>query len=187
MKIQAFILGTALIVPITLAGQSPNREFNNKAMNDTSQLSTQDRMFLHAIASEDQSEIELAKLALQKSQNPQVQQYAKSKILAADPSMEQDAKQIAQQNKTAVSSTPNPAASQTYKLLSNYSGNEFDQRYIRYEARQQGNDLKVVTFESNSAANPQVRSYARKETTPVKEAAESALKLAQAMHLGLNA
>jgi putative membrane protein len=187
VKIEAFILSTALVVPIALNGQSSNREFNNRVMNDTSQLSIQDRMFLHAIASEDQSEIELAKLALQKSQNPQVQQYAKSKILAADPSMEKGAEQIALQNKTTVSSAPNPAAKQTYRELSNFSGKEFDQRYIRYEARQQGKDLKVVQYESNSAANPQVRSYAQKETTPVKQAADSALKLAQSMHLGLTA
>lgn len=182
VKIQALILSTALVVPMILAGQNTNIG-NNQAQNNTSQLTVQERMFLHAIASEDQSEINLANLALQKSNDPQIQQYAKSKILAADPGMKLKARQIAQQNHTMVSGSPNPAAQQEYDDFSRLSGNLFDRAYVKYEARQQGADYKIVKYETTHATNPQVVKYAQTEANPVQEAAQAAQKLAQSMHI----
>lgn len=184
MKIQAFILGTALVVPMTLVGQNSKIE-SNQAQNNTSQLTPQDRMFLHTIASEDQSEIDLANLALHKSSNPQILQYAKSKILAADPGMKLAATQIARENQTAVSSNPNPAAQQQFHDFSQLAGQQFDRAYVKYEARQQTADYKVVKYETTNASNPQVRTYAQREANPVQEAAQAAQKLAQSMHLSM--
>lgn len=183
MKIQAFILGTALVIPLTAAAQV-SQPAGNPAQQSVSQLSQKDKLFLHAIASEDQSEIDLARLALRKTKKPQIQQYARSKILAADPEMEKGAIEIAQQNHATISSQPNAAARQQYKDFARLSGDPFDRAYAKYENRMQSSDLKVVSHEAGSAANPQVRSYAQREQTPVKQAAESARKLAQLMKVG---
>lgn len=182
MKIEAFILSTALAVPMALAGQTGQMP-SNAVANNTSQLNHKDKLFLHTIASEDQSEIELAKLALHKTSNAQIKQYAKSKILAADPSMEQQAKQIAQQKHTVVSSALNPSAKLRYKQLSNFSGTQFDKAYVKYEAHKQSADLKAVKYEAASASDAEVRGYAQKEQTPVQQAAQAANQLAQAMHV----
>lgn len=183
MRIRAYVLGAALAVPMTLAGQTTNYNINNKASNNTSQLSNQDKLFLHTIASEDSSEIDLAKLALQKSQNAQIQEYAKTKILAADPGMKEKAKELAEQNHTSISSTPNPTAKLTYKQLSNFSGKKFDRSYAKYEGWKQAADLKAVQNEANSATDPRVRAYAQQEIGPVQEAAQSARQLADSMHV----
>jgi putative membrane protein len=182
VKLEAFMLSAALAVPMTVAAQTGKMP-SNAVANNTSQLTRKDKLFLHTIASEDQSEIDLAKLALQKSSDPKVQQYARSKILAADPSMEQQARQIAQQKHTSISCSPNPAAKLRYKQLSNFSGKQFEQAYVKYEARQQAADFKVVKFEAASASSAEVRGYAQKEQTPVQQAAESANKLAKAMNI----
>lgn len=182
MKIQALILTTALAVPMALVGQSPRQNnATDKNWNNSSQLSNHDRLFLHTLSSEDQSEIDLAKLALQKSTNPQVQQYAKSKILAADPSMEQGALRIAQQDHSPVSAAPNATDKAEYKDLAKLSGKEFDRAYMRYESRQQSADLTVVQNEVTSATNSQVSSFARKEETPVRQAAQSANQIARSL------
>lgn len=186
MKIEALILSAALAVPMPVAAQSGQMP-SSSAANNTSQLTHKDKLFLHTIASEDQSEIELAKLALKKSNDPKVKEYAKSKILAADPSMEKQAVQIAQQKHTSISCSPNQAAKLRYKQLSNFSGKQFDQAYVKYEARKQAGDFKAVKYEAASASSNQVRSYAQKEQTPVQQAAQAAKKLADAMHLGTTA
>lgn len=175
MKIQAFILSTALIVPMAAAGQVRNNY-------NATKLSSHDQQFLQKLACEDQSEIDLARMALQKSHNPQVQDYAKT-LLAADPGMEQQAKQIAQQDHNTISASPNQAEKQEYNKLSKLSGKQFDQEYIKYESWKQGADLKAVKNETAAATNRIVRNYSAKEETPVWQASQSADKLAQALHV----
>lgn len=175
MRIQAFILSTALIVPMTVAGQV-------RSNYNTSKLSNHDQQFLQKLACEDQSEIDMAKMALQKSHNPQVQNYAKT-LLSADPAMEQQAKQIAKQDHQTISASPSQAEKQEYNKLSKLSGKQFDQEYIKYESWKQGADLKTVKNETTAATNGIVRNYSAKEETPVWQASQSANKLAQALHV----
>jgi predicted outer membrane protein len=87
MKIQPFILSLALAVPLTMVGQAMpshnDNTYNNSNSKPSSKMTAVDHHFLHQLAQEDQSEIDLATLALKKSDNPQVKDYANSKILAA--------------------------------------------------------------------------------------------------------
>lgn len=181
MNIQAWFLGAALAVPITLAGQAPQPPNNQPPDDDSVPLSTHDKLFLHTLASEDQSEIDLANLALKKSQDPRIQQYAKSKILAADPAMEQGAKQLAAKHHMPVSSDPSPAQKAQYQNFSSLSGKNFDRAYARYEGKQQAEDLIAVQDEAKSAKDPQVGSYASTEATPVQQAAQAAKQLANSL------
>jgi predicted outer membrane protein len=146
MNSAGWILTTALAIPLTVVGQNVNQKNTNSSKSP--QISIQDQHFLDLIASEDQSEIELARLALSKSGNPQVQQYAKSKILAADPSMEQEAKKISRQNNAPVGGTPSSAAKAEYYYLKNLSGKAFDKAYMNYEDAKQRSDLIVVQNEA---------------------------------------
>ncbi|MFP5276335.1 MAG: DUF4142 domain-containing protein [Acidobacteriota bacterium] len=180
MKMQVFILSAALAAFIPLAAQA-SQPPANPSSTSAAHLSNHDRLFLHTLASEDQSEINLAKLALQKSKNAQVQQYAKSKILAADPAMKQGAVQLAAQHHTAISSSPNQVQKAEYANLSNLAGSSFDRAYARYEGKQQAEDLIVVQDETHSAKDPQVGSYAQREVTPVQQAAQAAKQMANSM------
>lgn len=179
VRIHAWILSTALVFPLTVSGQTPSQPDNS----NQPQLSSKDRLFLHTLASEDQSEINLANLALKKTKDPKVQQYAKSKILGADPEMKQGAEQIAQQNHTTISASPNATARKQFQILSQLSGTDFDRAYIGYENRQQASDLQVVQGEVGSTNNPQVRSYAQQEVTPVQQASQAVQQLAHSMNI----
>lgn len=129
------------------------------------------------LANEDQSEIELANLALKKSGNAKVQQYAKSKILAADPSMEDEAKKIAAQS-APPPGFPTPSDKAEYYYLSKLSGKDFDLAYMGYEYAKQREDLIVVQNEAAAGKDPQVKAFAQKEETPVRAAADSAQSIA---------
>ncbi|MFP5250192.1 MAG: DUF4142 domain-containing protein [Acidobacteriota bacterium] len=183
MKIYLLILSAMLIVPLTALGQKTNHSGDNMSSSQSNKprISLEAQHFLVTIATEDQSEIDLAHLALKKSNNPKVQQYAKTKILAADPSMEKQAKQIARENNSPIVSFPNATDKAEYSYLSQLSGKKFDQAYIGYEDAQQHSDSIMVNNESTGAKNQQVRSYAQKEAGPVGQAAQSAGKIAASL------
>lgn len=177
MKIQALLLTAALVIPLTLTAQGPN----STQPGQSPQISLEAQHFLVTIATEDQSEIDLAHLALKKSGNQQVRNYAKSKILAADPSMKQDAVRIGHQNGSPIVSFPNSTDKSEYYYLSKLSGKAFDKAYMSYEDAKQHADLIMVQGEANTAKNQQIKNYAQKEVTPVREAAQSAKQITQSL------
>jgi putative membrane protein len=180
MKISGLILTAVLVVPLTAVGQkttSPDVIGGNKPSQD----SLQAEHFLTVLANEDQSEIDLAKLALKKSSNAQVKQYAQTKILDADPAMEQEAKKLSQQTHAPAGGDPNGAEKAEFYYLSKLTGKTFDAAYMSYEDAKQREDLIVVQNEAASEKNPQVKQFAQKEEKPVQQAADSAKTIAQSL------
>jgi putative membrane protein len=170
MNSKLILLVTSLALPLAVAGQNPAT-----ANKPNEQLSSSDKSFVTALIQEDISEIDLAKMALQKSADPQVKDYAQTKILGADPEMRERADQIAQQYGINPPTEPNARQKQVHGELSGKNGNLFDQSYMVYEATQQSADLQLVNAEINSTKNPTIKSYASKEKTPVEQAAASAI------------
>jgi putative membrane protein len=186
MKLEALILSAVLAIPMAMMGQSMGNQNTNtnaypKSNKNMTEMSTSDQHFLCTLAQEDHSEIDLARLALKKSTNPKVQEYAKSKILAADPSMEQQARTIAQQDNENISNTTNKMEKNECDKLSKLSGTQFDKEYMKYEAWKQEKDLGSVRQEITSTKNQTVKDYARKEEPPVKQAAQSAEQIATSL------
>ncbi|HLH07762.1 MAG TPA: DUF4142 domain-containing protein [Terriglobales bacterium] len=169
MKVQPLILTLALSFPLAVFGQTAASTKTNE------HLSTTDHEFLQKLGKEDQSEIDIAKMAVKKSNDPQVQQYAKS-ILSADPSMEEQAKTIAQDAKHPIDANVTPQQKAEYDRLSKLSGHNFDHAYINYEATRQQEDVAMVQHEINSTRNEKVKAFAQQEETPVRNAAELAKK-----------
>ena len=178
MKIATLIVCGALVAPLVATGQIAEQE--NKGANHP-QISIEAQHFLDVLAKEDQSEITLANLALTKSNNPLVKDYAKSKILAADPAMERGAKAIAQQKRAPILAIPSATATAEYQYLSRLSGKAFDKAYMSYEDQKQAADLIMVQNEAATAKDPQVKQFAQKEETPVQKAAQSARQIAQGL------
>lgn len=180
MKISGWVLTAAMVVPLTLVSQdvTPPRSITS---GQPPQISLQAQHFLTVLGNEDQSEINLAHLALKKSNNPKVQEYAKSKILAADPAMEAGAKKLSLKNNVSAPGFPSGADKAEFYYLSKLSGKDFDKAYMGYEDAKQREDLIVVQNEVASAKNPEVKSFAQKEEKPVREAADSAKAIAESL------
>lgn len=173
MKIRPIVAGLALGAPLALAGPI-------LAESHSSTLPSSDQQFLQKLAQEDQSEINLANLALQKSPNAQVKAYAR-KILSADPPMQSQALTVAQENKAKISATPAAAQHQEYATLAKLSGENFDHAYLKYEANKQEADLDMVQHEVNNTTDQQVKSFAQQEEPRVQAASTSARQLARSM------
>jgi putative membrane protein len=195
VAVKCLVLIVALAVPIATLGESPfasQQQDNGTHLEkkeqpakkqkdeaaaestDNGQLASSDKLFLEALIREDMSEIGLANMALEKSENADVKDYARTKILAADPEMRDGAEQLMRQYGVT---PPTDLAERQVKVqdeLSKKSGRYFDAAYMSYEAGQQTNDTKLVKAELDSTKNSNVKSYVEKEKTPVDEAASTA-------------
>jgi putative membrane protein len=166
-----------IILAISMALGAQNRSPKNSAQPKQS-FSASDQLFLKALIEEDISEISLAQMALQKSSNADVKQYAQTKILEADPHMRDGAAQVAQKNGMKPPTGPNGRQQEMYKRLENMSGKIFDGAYMTYEADQQTADVKLVQAEIDSTSDVEVKRFVTAEKTPVVEAAASAKEIA---------
>lgn len=180
MKMLSLALVLGLAGPLALAAQTP----------PSPPVGAAGQMFLHKLAQQDHAEIRLANLALKRSSNAKVKNYANS-ILAADPDMARGAERIAQRaqppsaSASSVAKAALGAASRKsqaeYKKLSRLSGARFDRAYMGYEARQQSADLHTVEHEASTARNPRLKNFAAQQEAPVKKAANQARKLAASL------
>lgn len=179
MKISAWLLTAALVVPLPAVGQvsSPDVIGGGKP----TQATLQAEHFLDVLGNEDQSEINLAHLVLKKSSNQQVKEYAKTKILDADPAMEDGAKKLALQNHTPPPGFPTGSDKAEFYYLSKLSGKNFDLAYMSYEDAKQREDLIVVQNEAATEKNPQVKQFAQQQVKPVQAAADSAKTIAESL------
>lgn len=171
---------------MAMAGQNSSKMGPNTQQTQANQqLSNSDTAFLKALIKEDISEINLGQMALKKSQNPQVKQYAQTKILAADPSMKDGAAKIAREHGMQPPTGQGARKQQIEDELSQKTGALFDNAYMNYEATQQPADLKLVNTEINSTQNPEIKKYATTEKTPVQDAANSAVEISKEVSSGL--
>jgi putative membrane protein len=171
------ILGFIIVSPIAAFAQT--------APKNTGPLALGDRMLLYQLAQEDMSEINLAKLATEKSTNPQVQSYANS-ILDNDPTLGQEAKIIAAQKRVTVPYIVNTEQKARFDRLSELAGADFDKAYMQYEAQKQQQDLKLVQQAANAAKDQDVKNYAMNETPIVLKAAQTAKAIVSSLEPSTN-
>jgi len=177
MILQVLISGIALVLP--------HAAFAQTAPGITGPLTPGDHIFLYQLAQEDKSEINLAKLAIAKSTNSQVQSYAKS-ILDNDPAMGQRAKTIAAQKRVIVPEVANTDQKARFDRLSELSGAEFDKAYMQYEVQRQQQELQLIEQAAAAAQDQDVKNYAMNETPLVLKTAQTAKIIASALEPSTN-
>lgn len=166
--VMSFFLSLLLILPMAGFAQTQSTK--------TQQLPKSEQHFLKSLAQEDMNEVHLANMAMQKSNNPQVKQYAQA-ILAADPSMAANTKTIADKYDVKIPSTVTmaPLKAESAKLQK-ASGPQFDKEYISYEAHRQQHDLNVVERAANNSKTPEIKTFAAGTVPAIKDAVAMAQK-----------
>ncbi|HVN19384.1 MAG TPA: DUF4142 domain-containing protein [Dongiaceae bacterium] len=176
MLFHVVLLSIALAVPVGVASpQQASAQEQNKS--DKDQLSDSDKEFLKALIQEDTSEIELAQMALQKSSDPRVKDYAQTKILGADPQMRDGAEQIAREAGMQPPTQLNAVQKQMHDELSAKSGKIFENAYMNYEADQQQADVLLAKQELQSTSSSKMKNYVNAQKGPIEQAALSATQI----------
>jgi len=148
----------------TTSDQKANQQTKSR-QKSTDQLTSQEKDFLNKAAMDNMTEIQMGKLAQQKSQNPQVQQYGQT--LVSDHQNAQDKlKTIAQQYNVTLPSSLDEQHQGEANRLSKLSGTEFDKAFLQNQVTDHQNAIKEFKNISENAQDQAVKQYAS-NTVPV--------------------
>lgn len=147
----------------TSQGQGASRSSSDSAA--AAGISNDDRKFMMAAAEGGMSEVEMAKVALQKASSDSVKQFAQKMI--DDHTMANDKlKQIAESKGVTLPTAPDAKRQRTMGKLQQLSGAEFDKAYIK-EAGNKDHESQAKLFQKQSerGKDSEVKAFAA-ETLP---------------------
>ena len=131
-------------------------------------MGANDRMFVKKAIMGSNGEIDAAKLAMQKSSNDQVKQFAQ-KMIDDHGKLLDDMHQVAQQQKIKFEDKPSPSAMKLHKKLDGLSGAEFDKAYVDGMVKDHKEDVAEFTKESTNGKMPAVKEAASKGLPVIQE------------------
>lgn len=130
--------------------------------------SSQDKQFVMKSSEGNLTEVELGKLALQKSQNPDVKQFAQKMI--DDHTMLMNKMQpFAEQMGVKPPSKLSAKHQQLETRLKALSGEKFDKEYIKAMVADHHHDLAEFVAESSKAADPGLKETVTQGTQVIRE------------------
>ncbi len=126
-------------------------------------ISAADRAFLQSAAAGSVYELQLSKWAVQKSQNPQVRQYAQS-VVSDHAQSDQQLKKLGQTFNVQLGDTAQPADQASITALTSMTGKAFDEVYLKDMKRVNQQDVKLEQHEAASTSNATLRQFAQHES-----------------------
>lgn len=128
-------------------------------------LSNADRSFIEQAASGGMAEIQTAQLAQQRSNSPQVKQFA-NRIIVDHTQADSELQQIAQDQNVTLPEQPSAKDAAVYRRLIGLNGTAFDQAYAQAEVADHQQDIALFRKAAQSGQDPAVKSFAQK-TLPI--------------------
>lgn len=122
-------------------------------------LTSSDARFLRDVAEANQGEIDMAQIAVQKSQNADVKQYAQ-KLLDDHTAQQKQLQQLAQQKGVTLKEKPEMRENHEIHRLNDASAKNFDKDYLKYMIKDHEKDIKAFQKEADKATDPDVKSFA---------------------------
>lgn len=121
-------------------------------------VTADEKAFMQKAAQSDETEISLAKLALSKSANPQIKQFAQTMITDHTKSTSL-LKPIAAKDGVALPEKPGAADEAKYRALEKKSGAAFDKGYIDTMVSAHQSLLQDVQAEAGKAQDPKLKHF----------------------------
>lgn len=159
---------------------------NHGAMPDAGQPSPQvqkmeareqDGAFVRKALSGDMAEVKLGELALQKSNDPQVKQFAQ-RMINDHTELSNTMKPLAEQLGVEAPTTLDKNAQKTLDKLSARSGPAFDRAYMKDMVKDHKQDLQEFKEEASASQNPAVRNAATHGAQVISAHLEAAEQIA---------
>lgn len=113
------------------------------------------------------AEVKLSKLAIDKSDSPEVKKFAR-KMVEDHSNASEELQQIAEQKKIAVPSVMDDKHQQVYDKLETLSGPAFDKEYMRAMADDHDAAVKLFKEQAQRGQDQMLRTFAQ-QTLPVIE------------------
>ena len=127
-----------------------------------------DSHFVMNVAMDGTAEVEAAKLATEKAQNPQVKSFGQR--MADDHGKANDElKTLAQNKNITLSTTLDPKHKATIDRFTKLSGDAFDRAYMQEMVRDHTKAVNALRMESKSGHDPDVKAWAAKTLPTIEE------------------
>ena len=127
-----------------------------------------DKAFVKKAIMGNNAEIDTAKMALQKSQNDQVKQYAQ-KMIDDHTKMLDDLHTVAQQENIKYEDKPTPMGMKLSKKLEALNGPAFDKAYVDGMVKDHKEDVRDFNSEINSGKDQQTKAAAQKSLPIIQD------------------
>lgn len=141
-------------------------------------LTGEEQKFVLKAAKSDETEISLSKLALQKSNDPQIKQFAEMMVTDHTKSTSL-LKPIAANHNVAIPENPGSANEAKYRALEGKSGKAFDKAYIQTMIADHQSTLQAFQSASGKVQDPNLKEFVGTVEPIVKHHLEVAKQLSQ--------
>jgi putative membrane protein len=157
-------------------GMNPMNQDPNAPTNG--QTSPADKMFVKKALEGGMAEVELGQLALQKSSNDDVKQFAQ-RMVDDHTKMGDQMKPIARQIGVKVPDGPSKKDQATMARLQALNGDAFDKAYMKDMVKDHKTDLNDFKTEAASGSNPQVKDAANQGSQIISQHLQMAQQINQ--------
>ena len=121
-------------------------------------LTADEQTFIQKAATSDQTEIKLARLALERASIPEIKQFAQTMVTDHTKSTSL-LKPIAVDHSVVLSENPEPQADENFKRLEELSGAAFDRTYIEIMVTDHEEMLHAFEVEAAKAADSKLKDF----------------------------
>jgi putative membrane protein len=143
----------------TTPGSQPGMSTMDQAISNNNSNDTQkmlDKAFAEKALQGGMAEVELGHLALQKSSNAEVKEFAQ-KMVDDHTKMDEQMKQVTKQMNVKTSEKPSSKEKSTISKLQALNGDAFDKAYIKEMVKDHRQDQKEFSQEASNTGNPALR------------------------------
>jgi putative membrane protein len=152
---------------------------SSASSSQSSSISKDDKDFMEDIAHANLAEIATGKMALEKSQNEQVKQFAQ-KMIDDHTKAEDELKQLADAKGVKLPTDTDMVHKTKAATLKPLSGNTFDKQYVKHAGvGDHENTHKLLQKVQSKAKDPDLKAYADKTIKAVEEHLSMAQQLEQ--------
>jgi putative membrane protein len=138
-----------------------------------------DKKFVKKALEGNEAEIQMGQLALQKSNDDQVKQFAQ-RMVDDHGKMQEQLKPVAQQMGVKVPDGPSKGQMKKMDKMKSLSGDAFDQAYIKDMVKDHKSDSSDFKLEAQSTQNPQLKQLATDDGQTIESHLHQIEQIAQA-------
>ena len=174
LAIASFGIALALFTGPSVVAQQPG---DAPSPSMSAGPSSADAKFLKEAADGGMAEVELGKLASEKASSGDVKQFGQ-RMAEDHGKANEELKQLAMQKHIDLPSEPSAKHKATKARLEKLSGEQFDKAYMADMLKDHKKDVAAFQRQSNSAKDPDVKSFAAKTLPTLQDHLKEAQKLA---------
>lgn len=151
---------------------------NTASMGGNTKLSWSDKRFVTKAAEDGQAEVQLAQLAAQRAQNPEVRSFAQ-RLVTDHTQVNSELMSIASSKQVNLDKEDNK--DRAYRRLSKENGADFDREFVEHMIDQHEKDIKAFDKAAQDAKDQEIRSFASKHVGHLREHLQQAQTLRQSV------